>query len=78
MEERETGIGTVAAQDATQDEMTKIGRRAGTEIFSTIDGEVVLEGETVAIAMDSVGGEQGKSARRAHLRHQRRGSRLLI
>jgi hypothetical protein len=75
---RETGIGTVAAQDAMQDEMMTIGRRAGTEIFSTTDEVVVLEGETVAIAMGSVEVEEDKSARRAPPRHQRRGSQLRI
>lgn len=75
---RETGIGTVAAQDATQDEMTTIGRRGGTEIFSTTDEVVVLEGETVVIAMGSVEVEGDKSARRAPPRHQRSGSQLRI
>lgn len=73
--ERETGTETVA-QDATQDEMTTIGRRAETEISSTIDGGAAREEETVVIAMDLVEVEQDKSARRAPPRHQRRGSRL--
>jgi hypothetical protein len=75
---RETGIGTVAAQDATQDETTTIGRRAGTEIFSMIDEAAVLEEGIVVIAMDSVEVEEDKSARRAPPRRRRRGSRLRI
>lgn len=77
MGERGTGTGTVAAQDATQDEMTTIGRRAGTGTFSMIDGvAAVVEGGIVVIAMDSVEVEQDKSARRAPPHHQRRESRL--
>lgn len=55
-----------------------IGRRAGTEIFSTIDEAAVLEEGIVVIAMDSVEVEEDKSARRAPPRHRRRGSRLRI
>lgn len=76
----ESGIETAEARDATQEEMTT-DHHAETEICSMIAVELVEEEETVEtaeIAMRMERHQGNRSARRAHLHHQRSASQHQI